>query len=399
MSDGRRTAVVLQASGPNGLAIVRALGRAGVPVVAADDDPWAIGLRSRWARPHALPDPLADAGAFVDGLLALGARLGDRPVLFPTHDETLNAIGAREAEVDALFARPWTAWERHERIMDKLHQHEVARSIGFPVPRTITPRDEADVAGAAADLRFPVVIKPGNDPAFRRRIGRQLIRAESPADLLRAWDQVGGPGLHISEAIPGGDDHLWALCSYRDVSGRPLASWTGRKLRQWPPDFGTGRAVEARWDPAYAARGHELLDALGLHGMSHLETKLDPRDGRQYLIEVNARSWLFIDAAVVSGVDIPMAAYLDAVGTPRSWATPHRSGVRWILATRHIPAGIAEVARGRWSARALAGSLRPPVHEGLLSLTDPMPAVAVARRQILWVRRAVTRDRDHHDVG
>ena len=41
-------AVVLQASGPNALGIVRSLGRAGVPVIACDHDPRALGLLSRY---------------------------------------------------------------------------------------------------------------------------------------------------------------------------------------------------------------------------------------------------------------------------------------------------------------------------------------------------------------
>ena len=99
-------AVVLQASGPNALGIIRSLARARIPVVATDHDPSALGLRSRYAAAHVLPDPIAEPVSFVDGLLELGERIGERPVLFATHDDALSAIGPREAEVDALFRRP-----------------------------------------------------------------------------------------------------------------------------------------------------------------------------------------------------------------------------------------------------------------------------------------------------
>ncbi len=154
--------------------------------------------------------------------------------------------------------------------------------------------------------------------------------------------------------IPGGDERIWTLGSYRDAAGRPLASFTGRKLRQWPPGFGTGRAAEAHWDPAYAERGHALLDALGFHGLSQLETKRDPRDGRDHLIEVNTRSWLWVGLAAAAGVNLPLAAYLDAVGRPRRWPPGHRGGLRWMLGTRHVGAGLMEVARGEWTLGELA---------------------------------------------
>ena len=62
---GRAAAVVLQPSGPNALGIIRSLAREGVPVVAADHDPRALGLVSRHSRAAAARDPLADLGGFV----------------------------------------------------------------------------------------------------------------------------------------------------------------------------------------------------------------------------------------------------------------------------------------------------------------------------------------------
>ena len=48
-----------------GLDVVRDLGRHGVPVLALDPDPAAIGLRSRYAAGRVCPSPLADEEAFL----------------------------------------------------------------------------------------------------------------------------------------------------------------------------------------------------------------------------------------------------------------------------------------------------------------------------------------------
>jgi predicted ATP-grasp superfamily ATP-dependent carboligase len=274
-------------------------------------------------------------------------------------------------------------------ILDKRHQHEVARSIGFPVPATIEPKDEADVAAASRELRFPVVLKPGYAPEFRRRFRAQVLEARDPEELLRQWELAAPYGPQLSEVIPGGDDTLWTLGSYRDASGQPLASFTGRKLRQWPPRFGTARAAESRWDPELAARCHRLLDALGFHGISQVEVKRDPRDGRDYLIEVNPRSWLWVSLSAAVGVNVPYACHLDALGTPRRWPAGHRDGVRWTLMAKHLAASAREVRRGQWGARALLSSLRPPFVDGVLDPRDPKPAVAQLRR---LARRASSRN-------
>lgn len=374
-------AVVLQASGPNGLAIVRSLGRRGIPVVACDRDPRALGALSRYAASWRTRDPLADPEGFAADVVALGRRLRAPGVLFATHDEALMALGPREHRLEGLFHRPWSPWERMRVTMDKGAQHAAARSVGMAVPATVEPAGDDDVAAAARHLRFPVILKPRNAPEFRRRFRAQVIECATPDDLRRAWERAAAYGCQVSEVIPGGDERIWSLGSYRDARGAPLASFTGRKLRQWPPRFGTGRAAESHWDPDYAARCHALLDALGHHGISQVETKRDPRDGRDHLIEVNARSWLWIGLATAAGVDLPLVAYLDAIGHPRRVPPGHRDGLRWILATRHLGAAALELRRGEWTARELARTLRPPLREGVWDPCDPRPAAGQLARQ------------------
>lgn len=367
---------MLQASGPNALGIVRSLGREGVATIAVDRDPGALGLRSRYARPAPSADPLSEPDRFVDDLLELGRGLPEPPVLFATHDEALTAIGRREAEIDSVFRRPWSPWPTMSRVLDKAHQHAVAREIGFPVPATVEPADEGDAAAAAAELRFPVILKPRDAPEFRRRFRSQVLRAENPEELRRRYAEAAPYDPQICEVIPGDDSCLWTLGSYRDVEGRPLASFTGRKLRQWPTEFGTARSAEAAWDPDLASRCHALLDALGFHGISQVEVKRDPRDGRNFLIEVNPRSWLWIGLATSVGVNLPYVCYRDALDMPASLPRGHRGGRRWTLITKHLVGSAREIRAGAWSARELAASLRPPVEDGVFDLRDPGPAVS-----------------------
>ena len=282
-------------------------------------------------------------------------------MLFATHDEAVSALGPRQAEIDELLRRPWTPWPEVNAVMDKEHQHAVARASGFPVPATVTPRDEGDLEAAGRELRFPVVLKPRNAPAFRHRFHAHLLEAADPEALRRAWELAAPYDPQVCEVIPGDDSLLWTYGSYRDASGRALAAFTGRKLRQWPVGFGAARAAESRWDPGLAARCDALLDALGFHGISQVEVKRDPRDGRDHLIEVNARPWLWIGLATACGVNLPLACWLDAVGRPREWPPGHRDGRRWVLLSKHLVGSAREIRRGQWSAGPFLRSLAPPV--------------------------------------
>ncbi len=372
-------AFVLQASGPNALGIVRSLGRAGVPVTAVDHDAGALGLRSRYSQSARAADPLTEPDRFVDDLIEHGRHLPEAAVLFATHDEAISAIGPREAEVDALFRRPWSPWPVMRDVLDKSKQHTAARNIGFPVPETVEPANEDDVRHAAKQLRFPVILKPRDAPDFRRRFRVQVFQARTREELLRHYGDAAPYDPQICEVIPGDDSRLWTLGSYRDVDGRPLASFTGRKLRQWPANFGTARSAEARWDPDLADRGHRLLDELGFHGISQVEVKRDPRDGRDYLIEVNPRSWLWIGLATACGVNLPYVCQRDALGIPPQPVSGHRSGRRWTLLAKHLVGSARELRRGEWSASQFAHSLCPPLVDGVLDIRDPRPAISYLR--------------------
>jgi predicted ATP-grasp superfamily ATP-dependent carboligase len=369
-------AVVLQASGPNALGIVRSLGRVGIPVIACDHRPGALGLVSRYTEAALLPDAATDPERFVDALIRLGTALPRPGVLFATHDEALAAIGPREAEVDEHFHRPWSPWAVMQRAIDKAEQHRAAANIGFPVPRTVAVENDADVAAAGRELRFPLVLKPEDATGFRREFRRQVLEAKDAEDLMVQWERSARYRPSISEVIPGDDASLWTLGSYRDAAGRPLATFTGRKLRQWPPRFGTARAAEASWDADLAERCHRLLDAMEFHGISQVEVKRDSRDGRDYLIEVNPRSWLWIGLATSSGVNIPQACYLDAIGEPRPAPDGHTSDRRWTLLFKHLTASVGEIRRGDWSVGDFARTLRPPLGDGVIDPRDPRPTLA-----------------------
>ena len=239
---------------------------------------------------------------------------------------------------------------------------------------------------AIRELRFPLVLKPRNAPEFRHRFRAHLLRADGPEELRRTWDQIARYEPQVCEVIPGDDSLLWTYGSYRDASGRALARFTGRKLRQWPVGFGAARAAESRWDPDLADRCDALLDALGFHGISQVETKRDPRDGRDYLIEVNPRSWLWVGLATAVGVNLPYVAWRDMAGLPAALPPGHRSGLRWILATKHLGGSPREIRRGEWTWREFAGTIRPPWVDGVLDARDPRPAMALYGRNLRRIR-------------
>jgi len=345
-------AAVVDVGWVNGLAAIRSLGRAGIRVLAIDHRPSALGFRSKYAERLLSPDPFEDEHGFVNFIRALG-----EVVVFPTHDDSLNAI-ARYAD-DLQVLTPFPAWDVLERVQSKRAQLEQAAASGIDIP-ALDPKT------------FPVIVKPERSVEFKRRFRRQAFRCETPAELEEALAKTEEFGPIVQELIPGGDDALYTVGSYLDADGRALGVFCGRKLRQTPPGIGTCRVGEAVWVEEVVDDALRLLAAFEYHGVSQVEFKRDPRDGCFKLMEINARLWQWHGLASACGVDIPRIAYADLTGEAPSPARMNGNGKRWAITL--LP-GERPTPQ------------RPPYVDAVFAFDDPKPALVHLARV---VRSAVT---------
>jgi D-aspartate ligase len=361
----RIPAVVCEVGWVNGLGAIRSLGRSGVPVIAVDHRPWALGFRSRYALPVLLPDPLEAERGFIAGLLRLGEAIGETVPVFPTHDEHLNSLARHRDELAERFRFPFPGWDVLEPLQSKRHQLETAERIGMGVPKTFHPRSLGEARDVADEVGFPLLVKPSDNIVFKRLYRRQAFFCERRADLEERFRLVADYEPMVQEFVPGGDDCLWTLGTYVAESGEALACFSGRKLRQTREHMGSARVGEAVWDAEVVESGLAVLRALGFHGIAQVEWKRDARDGVLKLIEVNPRLWQWHGLTGACGVDVTLAAYWDLLGNPRA------------------PARM-DGCRRRWSITLMAKQgtavQRPPYVEAVLALDDPKPSIVHAGR-------------------
>ncbi|HUK95796.1 MAG TPA: hypothetical protein VLU96_12205 [Gaiellaceae bacterium] len=362
----RPTALVVDVGWVNGLAAIRSLGRAGVPVLALDHRQSALGFRSRYAKPVLCPDP-QDEEAFVSFLAELGETLAAPAPVFATHDEPLNAIARAAGSLADRFLYPFPPWEVLSRIQDKREQLAAARRAGIEVPRTEAPASAAEAQAAAEELGYPVLVKPSSTEGFKRRFGRQAFRCETGAEVERAYGEAEEFRPLVQELIPGRDGTLFTLGSYLAADGEALGVFCGRKLRQTPPGVGTCRVGEAVWAEDVVEQGLRLLREVGHVGLSQVEFKRDPRDGELRLMEINPRLWQWHGLATACGVDLPRIAYEDLTGE------------------RPAPVSM-NGRRRRWAITLQAGERpavqRPPYVDAVFAADDPKPALVQLARLI-----------------
>jgi D-aspartate ligase len=360
-----------------GLGIVRSLGRHGVPVCIVDDER-SIARFSRFATYGERVPDLRDEQRAVETVLEVGSRLGLRGwVLYPTREETVAAFSRNRAMLAEHFRVPTPGWDTVRWAWDKRNTYRLADELAIPTPRTWYPQRLEDLGGIDADP--PYAIKPGIKEHFFYATKAKAWRADSRAELAERFERavaVTGPGeIMVQELIPGGGEQQFSYCAFfKDGAG--VASMVARRRRQHPPEFGRASTfVETTDLPLLETLSERLLQAIGYYGLVEIEYKLDPRDGRYKLLDVNARAWGYHSLGQRAGVDFPFLLFADQLGE-QIVPCRARAGVRWVRLVTDLPTAAYQFAHGQLDWRRYLRSLVGFDVEAVLSLEDPFPAVA-----------------------
>ena len=360
-----------------GLGIVRSLGRKGVPVCIVDDER-SIARFSRFATHSARVADMRDERRAVETVLGGGGRLGLTGwVLYPTREETVAAFSRNRAELAQRFRVPTPDWHTVRWAWDKRNTYRLADELAIPIPRTWYPRRLEDLDGV--DAEPPFAIKPAIKEHFFYATKAKAWRADTRSELVERFQRavaLTGPGeVMVQELIPGDGDQQFSYCAFFK-NGVGVASMVVRRRRQHPPEFGRASTyVETTDVPLLETFSERFLRAIGYYGLVEIEFKLDRRDGRYKLLDVNARAWGYHSLGQQAGVDFPFLLFADQLG--EQIASCHaRAGVRWIRLVTDLPTAAYELAHGQLDWRSYVRSLVGFDVEAVFSLKDPMPALA-----------------------
>ncbi|HEY7789137.1 MAG TPA: hypothetical protein VIC33_01370, partial [Vicinamibacterales bacterium] len=334
------------------LGVVRSLGRHGVPVFVIDDE-CSISRFSRYVTGAERVADLRDDTRIVETLLDMASR--ERLagwVLYPARDEIVAALSRHREVLQGAYRVPTPGWQSVQWVWDKRNTYRLASELGIPTPRTWYPQQVEDLQ--AIDLDPPLAIKPAIKEHFIYATKAKAWRADDREQLrtrfLEAAALVPAGEIMIQEVIPGGGSQQYAYCAFFK-DGRAVGSMTVRRRRQHPPDFGRASTfVETVDVPEIEELSLRFLRAIGYYGLVEVEYKLDPRDGRFKLLDVNARIWGYHTLGARAGVDFSYLQFLDQVGRPVP-VCQCRPDVRWIRLVTDLPTSLVEIRSGRLAWR------------------------------------------------
>lgn len=294
------------------LAVVRSLGRRGIPVgVCGFADEFNLASHSRWAAERfELPSPSRDPAAYLEALVRI-LETGKYPILFPTTERTIQLVAAARARLPSWVRVPIPHADALACVVDKERTMALAEDLGVPVPRTWCPVSAEDAAALAPSLPYPVVVKPRQTNFLApgghfAKVDYRIVT--HAAALAAAWGIVHAavPRPLVQTLVRGrgvGVNTLWD-------AGRPVVWFCHHRLREL--DLRGGRstaAVSAPGDARLMECASRMLAALRWHGVAMAEFKWDESTGRFWLLEINGRFWGSLPLALAAGVDFPYYLY------------------------------------------------------------------------------------------
>ena len=362
-----------------GLAVGRSLGKEGVNVLGFDHTR-KIGFYSRHVRAAICPHPIEREDDFIKFLVETARACSSKPVLFITADEYLGPVSRKRKLLQEYFLMNLPNEDIVESIADKFKQFRLAVDAGIPVPQTLVVSEMNDVCKIrAADLSFPAFIKGVEVTAWRKHFGGHVkgFVINNMEELVRTSEGVfryGIPAL-IQELIPGPDTQHFKSSFYVSREGEILLAFGLQKIRQQPVGFGFGCVVQSIEYPELLALGRQFFERIGYRGVGSAEFKLDHRDMKLKLIELNPRYWQQNGLAEKCGMNFPFMNYRDLTAGMPQPILHYKCGVKWINVQADFDSFREYRRRRELSFIQWVRSWRGEKMYSDLALNDPVPGL------------------------
>lgn len=290
-----------------GLANTRLLGQSGIPVIVIDKDD-CVAKYSKYCKAfYKCPDYLSED--FIDFLIRLDKAFNlTNWLLLPSNDHAVYNLSLHKDTLSQYYKIITEDIEIIENIYNKRKLLQIADKVGIPIPATIMPEFENP---RIVELRYPILIKGNQGLNFYKRFKHKAFIITTPEKLINIWGkelkEAKPEEYIIQEIIP--NVHKTVSVTVFAEKGTVYTYWMGVKLREHPVTFGTATCAKSIYDEEMLKLSKQLIKELNYSGVCEIEWLRDSRDNIPKLIEINARTWLWVGLAAKCGVNYPKIIY------------------------------------------------------------------------------------------
>lgn len=300
----------------------------------------------------------SDDAAWVEGLsrAAGGGPASPQPILFPSTDRALLAVGRQRARLDACFTVAAPPPDIAAMVIDKAAFAAWALERRLPIPDSLLIPRGSDPAAIRA-LPLPVIVKPQHTFQLEESDGAKLFLAADYDQAVEMVKRCHSRGMDVvaQQDLSAFGTCQWSLCVLCGPGGAVTAAVLARKLRQVA--WGAGTAVETiSMDPHVLEAGTQMCHALGSPGLFEIELRPDAA-GAPRVIEVNARIWSQVALPQRAGIDLLYGAWCAAAGRPVAMPARYRAGIVWWSWKRDLRVSASLAKHGRLNAGEFLSSI------------------------------------------
>ncbi|MGV3763837.1 carboxylate--amine ligase [Parapedobacter sp.] len=261
-----------------------------------------------------------DAGSLLK-VLKIISNESRQLVLYPTDDWFVEKLAAIYEEIKSFCFIPIN----HKNVIElsnKNEQYRHCQALGIPYPKSVEVESENDIENIKS-LALPLIVKPN----VRKDLSNSIFRSKRLNDT-QAVDSfkeellsliTAGNSFVVSEIIPGtSSGNIYAYCAYISNEGKILNEWGGRKLSQYPDDYGVFSSASNEVPDVVIEQGRKLVLGMNCYGFCEPEFKFDERDGKYKLMEVNLRPMMWNEVGFRSGVSLHYTqwCYANSLAVP-----------------------------------------------------------------------------------
>ena len=332
MNITRKPPAIILGSYINALALIRALGKKGIDIIVVDCM-HNIAASSKYVKEFVLsPDPENDHNGYINVFLERSNQWKGG-IIIPTDDFQVSVLSVEYDKLSKYYEVAAPVKNTAEIIINKILTYSTASELNIPCPFLFLLNNEAQLTNVANSIEYPCILKPVISHEFKKHHNYNIKKIASNHELYRAFEENGGKyPLMVQEIIKGPDSNIVLYAAYYDMDGNYLAEFTGQKIRQYPPGFGTARVAKSiEFHDELACYSRKILKRVAYRGcLVGTEFKYDDKDGKLKLVEINARSVKWYSLIEASGMNLPWIMYKDRIFQEKSYQQDYISDVYWI---------------------------------------------------------------------
>lgn len=349
------------------LAAVRSFGKKGFDVTTGEKTLLATAMFSRYCNKRFVyPSPALFPVDFLKDLEEELKR-DSYDVVFPMEFSTqvLLTDPVNRQKLEQYTRIPFASADLAKKCNDKAFIMRHAMKRGIDIPVTYFVNDTNHIVEIAQKLEYPSLIKPRVSSG-----SRGIVYVKNKDELTPLYGQVHKqyPFPIIQEYVPG--DEVYGVGLLLNFKSEVRASFVYKRLRSYPVKGGPSTLRESVQRDDIGEIAMSLMKSLGWTGIAHAEFKIDPRDGKPKLLEVNPRFWGSLQLAIESGIDFPLLLFKMAMDGDIESVVNYAVGVkcRWL-----IPGDVLHFIKNPERLRLKPNFFDFKIKDDIISLKDPLP--------------------------